>query len=236
MARIKFSAIGITNILGKAGGTVFSRNRGGAYFKNFVVPSNPSSTRQQTVRSFFALISSLWRSLEGVQREQWNSSTENYPQTNKFGDTFYLSGKGLFQKLNGNLLNVGVEFLSVPRLPTGSNPALTMEDSEIIHDSGDLTTIALVADFAEIVTGVVAFDATRIMPKGKIAQATDYRRIGHAPINAADTVTFNTLSAYTSIFGEQATTNDVIFVRCSLIVASGEKSAYTSQGVTVTSV
>lgn len=225
MARIKFSAIGITNIIGKAGGTVFSRNRGGAYIKNFVMPSNPTSPRQMYVRALFAMLSSGWRALSQDVRNAWDAARENYPTTNVFGDTLILSGKALYQKLNGNLINAGMTQLTLPLEPKGAIPPIGVTDPEVNSVLGVLQTVTTELDFSENVTGVVVIDATRPMSPGRSAQPTDFRRIVAVSVTATDTVSKSMVDEYVLVHGEAGEVGSVIHFRASLVVQTGEMSA-----------
>ncbi|HSH66770.1 MAG TPA: HMG-box domain-containing protein [Bacteroidia bacterium] len=117
MALIKMTAI-VDSISGKLNGSVFARNKGGAYVRSKSVVSNPNTPLQQAVRSVFSAISQAWRDLTTEERKSWNEAVEYYKYTNVFGDLRTLSGKALFQKLNGNRLNVGLSIDSTVNAPT----------------------------------------------------------------------------------------------------------------------
>jgi hypothetical protein len=102
MAKIKLSAI-MSEIRGKLNGSVFSKNRGGAYIRNKVTPSNPQTQSQMNVRGIFAGIASAWSGLTEDQRLSFNSKVSQYAKTDIFGDLRNPSGKALFQRLNQNL-------------------------------------------------------------------------------------------------------------------------------------
>ena len=55
MAKIKFGMM-MTDARGKLGGQVFSKNKGGAYVRTKVTPSNPQTIAQTTRRALFAAI------------------------------------------------------------------------------------------------------------------------------------------------------------------------------------
>lgn len=228
MARIKFSAIGITNIIGKAGGTIFSRNRGGAYVKNFVKPSNPQTARQQAVRGLFGMLSTMWRALLPDYQAAWNAASINYPVLNKFGDTVFLSGKALFQKLNGNLSNAGGVLLDFPLLPVGAVAPKAVPAPIIEETGGILGSLSVQVDFTDTVSGRVVYEATRPMNAGKSAQNSDYRLIKTAAIAAANTQTTDIAVAYTAQFGSAAEAGSFIHVRAFLVVPTGEASARVS--------
>lgn len=118
MALIKFGAF-VTDVRGKIGGTVFSRGKSGAYAKNRVIPSNPRTSAQQSVRGFFGTLSSLWRTLTQDERDNWNELANELSFQNKIGDAIKISGLALYQKFNGNLNTIGVATLAAPVAPQG---------------------------------------------------------------------------------------------------------------------
>jgi hypothetical protein len=102
MAKIKFGMM-MTDASGKLGGQVFSKNRGGAYVRTKVTPSNPQTTAQMVIRGIFASISSAWSYLTESNRLSFNNLVDAYASTDIFGDLRNPSGKALFQRLNQNL-------------------------------------------------------------------------------------------------------------------------------------
>jgi hypothetical protein len=117
MAKIKLGAI-VVAMSGKLGGHVFAKNRGGAYMRTKVTPSNPQSTAQMSVRGAFASISSSWSGLTAAARESFNSFVNAYQTTDIFGDIKNPSGKTLFQRLNQNLSNSGQALIATCVAPT----------------------------------------------------------------------------------------------------------------------
>lgn len=106
MAKIKFGMM-MTDARGKLGGQVFSKNRGGAYVRTKVTPSNPRTTDQQTNRAILGSLSQGWSALTEAERLSWNSAVGNWLTTNIFGDSIKPSGKNLYIKLNKNLAYSG---------------------------------------------------------------------------------------------------------------------------------
>ena len=102
MAKIKLGAI-VVDMRGKSNGHVFSRNRGGAYMRTKITPSNPQSTFQMSVRGIFAAISSAWSALTATNRQSFENLVSSYARTDIFGDLRNPTGKNLFQRLNQNL-------------------------------------------------------------------------------------------------------------------------------------
>lgn len=113
MALIKTSAI-IDSISGKLNGTVFSRNRAGAYMRGKgVTKFKPGSELSDTVnmqphngssqgRIIGTLVefSKMWKSIGKEAQTAWNNATADFPKTNTFGDTRIPSGFNLFNGIN----------------------------------------------------------------------------------------------------------------------------------------
>lgn len=116
LMKIKFGAF-VVDGRGKIGGTVFAKNKGGAYARNKVTPSNPNTSFQQTVRSIFGSVSAAWRGLTNSQREAWNAAVLDWTTTNVFADVLVPSGKALFQRLNTSLANAGIAILEDVPVP-----------------------------------------------------------------------------------------------------------------------
>ncbi len=117
MAKIKLGAI-VVDMRGKSNGHVFSKNRGGAYMRTKVTPSNPQSTFQMSVRGIFAAISSAWSSLTDANRQSFENLVSSYARTDIFGDLRNPTGKNLYQRLNQNLELTGQTQLTTCPEPT----------------------------------------------------------------------------------------------------------------------
>ena len=63
---------------GRLGGMVFSRNKGGAYIRRHVTPTNPNSQKQRTVRERFATRSLEFRALPAATKAMWQEYTQTY--------------------------------------------------------------------------------------------------------------------------------------------------------------
>lgn len=106
MAKIKFGMM-MTDARGKLGGQVFSKNRGGAYIRTKVTPSNPRTTDQQANRTLLGSLSQGWSALTAEQRLSWNGAVSAWAKTNIFGDIHNPSGKNLYVQLNKNIIAIG---------------------------------------------------------------------------------------------------------------------------------
>jgi hypothetical protein len=124
MAKVKYTAI-VADMRGKLNGSVFSKNRGGAYVRTKVTPSNPSTTYQNQVRDRLATFAQAFRALTAAQIAAWNSAVSSFTKTDIFGDIKSPSGINLYVKLNANLDRVSVADISIPPLPAAVENVLT---------------------------------------------------------------------------------------------------------------
>ena len=114
MAKIKLSAIGITNISGKSGGSVFAHNKNGNYVRRLGIATQPQTAKQTLARSIFGVISRMWGGLTQAQREAWKTWGAENPKTDQFGDSRPLTGRQAFISANSNLKSVGLAQISDP--------------------------------------------------------------------------------------------------------------------------
>lgn len=154
MAIIKLGTLA-TDIRGAVGGTIFSRNRGGAYARKNTAPTNPQTAGQTTARASLANVSGEWRNLTSGEKNAWNNAAPNFPYTNAVGDVQTYSGQQLFLKLNNMIktLDPTAAILTSPPAPS----SLTTIDQATVT----LTNVA----------GVLTFDGTinttTVLPAGQ---------------------------------------------------------------------
>lgn len=172
MAKIKFSAW-LTDARGKQSGTVFSKNRYGAYTRNRVTPVNPSTTFQVAVRNFLTTLAQAWRALSAAQRTAWNGAVNNFLSANVFADVVRLSGFNLFLRLNRNLQTIGVATLTSPPVPGAVFGFTTL--SVVANTTGGLLTLTFTG--AIPATDKVILEATAGVSAGKSFLKSEYRII-----------------------------------------------------------
>jgi hypothetical protein len=171
MALIKFGAL-VAEARGKEGGMVFSRNKGGAYVKVKVTPTNPQTFYQAQQRGAMGSVSQSWRALTQAQRDAWGVFAQGAPVTNIFGDQVFLSGFGAFCKCNRNLRLLGLATLTTPAAISafGNFTALAVTSA-----SGVITATWTISGNA---AGIRFFyDATPGLPAGKKFVKNYYRLI-----------------------------------------------------------
>ncbi len=107
MALVKYGG-GIIQMSGSIAGNTFARNRYGNYVRAKTKPVNPSSTRQQKVRSYIAELTERWYStLTNAAREAWKNYADGVAMKNKLGETIKLSGFNHFMRSNTWRLDLG---------------------------------------------------------------------------------------------------------------------------------
>lgn len=108
MARVLFGG-GVADVRGKWNGQVFSRNKGGSFFRTKVTPINPNTTYQAAQRSYQSNLSKYWASsLTDDQRQGWKTFGAILGTQSIFGNKLILSGIAAFIGVNRVLLAAGV--------------------------------------------------------------------------------------------------------------------------------
>lgn len=134
--KIQYSAL-VNSTSGKLNGSVASHNKGGSYLRNKGIVSNPRTPLQTLQRSRMGSIASTWRTLSPTEQAAWNAAAPDFPYTDPFGQIKYLSGFGLFQRLNLNLnavLSTSAVLLTVP--PAKQNfPVMFNLDFGLVYDA-----------------------------------------------------------------------------------------------------
>ena len=120
------------SIVGRASGSLAgltaSHNRGGSYFRARVVPTNPNTPAQQTVRGAMSQLAALWSStLTSAQRIAWETYALNVPIPNAFGAPINVGGVGMFIRTN------------VLALQTGALGGVPLVTAPSIFDLGEYT-------------------------------------------------------------------------------------------------
>ena len=124
--KVKFSNL-IAGMSGKLNGGVAARNRGGAYFRIKVTPTNPQTIAQVEARNRLAQFSQAWRSLTQAQRDAWAGAVDQWKKTDVFGDAITPSGSNLFVRLNINITNAGGTSINLPPIPVGATALSSLE-------------------------------------------------------------------------------------------------------------
>lgn len=122
---MKFQGVGMTNMSGKLGGMVASRNRFGSYMRELVIPVNPASPFQQDVRSSLASLVARWTEvLTPAQRASWDSYALAVPKS-EGGTQITLTGHNWFLAVNQLRLQAGDAIIDDAPTIFNQHPGLT---------------------------------------------------------------------------------------------------------------
>jgi hypothetical protein len=106
MAVIKTGQV-VSEIRGKLGGSVFGRNKSGAFVRMYVKPNDPQTTAQTVNRGSFGTLSSRWRALNAAEQQSFRDAAPNYPYVNSVGDVIQIGPSQLYQTVNSTLVVEG---------------------------------------------------------------------------------------------------------------------------------
>lgn len=104
----------VGQISGRIGGSVFSRNRGGAYIRNGAIPTASTTPYATAAKARMSDFSKLWADLTSVQQMAWKNWATQNPITNRLGNQVTLSGHGAFVQLNIVISIAGGTLISDP--------------------------------------------------------------------------------------------------------------------------
>ena len=203
------SGIGVTELSGKFGGSVGTRNQSGNILRNRVKGTNAKTNSQITQRGKFSNTSAAWRGLTAAERLAWNTAAASgeWPYQNRLGETRQPSGFQLYSRLNNNLAAIGATVITAPPLKQ-SFTQITL---------GTLTAAAGTPALSLAFTGVLAADETMVCEatygtSPGVSRPSNYRKIA----NYASTTPANLLAGYQAIFGNPIEATK-IFIRCKLV-------------------
>lgn len=119
----------VSELSGKVGGVVFSRNRGGSVIRTFTVPANPKTAYQIEVRNALTSASVAWKSLTDAQRAAWAAWAQENPVRNRVGESIRLQGNAAYVELNSRMVLLGNATLTAPPTVAAPSPLLTVTGS-----------------------------------------------------------------------------------------------------------
>ena len=139
---MKFKPLLVTALSGTIGGLVFAHNKGGAYVRNFAIPTNPGTVFQEVVRQAAAALSALWSStLTQAQRDGWTAYAEAVPIPDKLGEPRNIPPLAMYVRSNVSRLQSGLlridEGPTVLTLPEDFT-APTIDSIDAAADTADI--------------------------------------------------------------------------------------------------
>jgi hypothetical protein len=213
--KIKFGAIVVAGS-GKIGGHVASKNRGGAYLRTKVTPTNPNSPAQAGARALLASLSTGWSELTEAQRDSWNGAVKDYATTDIFGDIKNPSGINLYVKLNANLLGSGQSALTSAPAKVEIPFSLI---STVTFDNSTPASSAITFAGAELDGEVLQIRATPVVSAGTSFVKNLFRDIVYST-GASGAAAYGT--EYVAKFGTPSI-GQIFFISVAVITATGQK-------------
>lgn len=128
------------NISGSVGANTWSHNKGGPYIRRRTVPTNPTTLRQTSVRSYLANLSALWQTLTTLQQSSWSAYANNHPVLNRQGVSIRLPNMSWYIGLNSRLLDIGAA--PVSSAPVSASPQAVTSASMSV--SSNIATVTFV--------------------------------------------------------------------------------------------
>ena len=231
MALVKFGA-GVSEIRGKEGGVIYSRNAYGAYMKTKVTPVNPQTQHQLDQRTLMGNLSQAWAGLATADKASWENLGAQVTRVNRFGDTTYYTGFGIFMKLNRMVVLAGGT--ANDTAPAVDSPPI-LEITNLTADSG-VPSATMVYTPTPVPTGyAILVYATNNILTGRSFVKNFYRFIMLEA--AAETSPAAYYGAWNTYFSNLLVEGATIFVRARIVhVASGFSGVPVTASVVVTNV
>lgn len=234
MAKIKFSAIGITNMSGKSGGSVFAFNRSGSYVRRWAKPTNPMSDIQTAVRQSFGALSRAYGTLTEAQREAWKQFGIDNPKVDRLGDSRPMQPMSAFMSANQNRNTIGLGTTVEPvqnayQLPSFVLSQMTVDANATSEIDIDLKGLFVTPIPANSLFAVISIAVTgSASAKGYGSVVNSYKDATVYPMaSATETINFTAQVTNAGVVSGQN-----VFVKVELYNVAGQKT----EGVTLSSV
>ena len=198
----------VTQFSGSAGGQTIQNGRFGFIMRNKPIPTKTKTPSQQLVNGAYQVIVHTWGTLTAGQRAAWVATAPNWPFTDIFGNPFFLSGFGLYTKLNLGRVNIDLAQIVVPFDPE----VVPQPASFSVTPNGAFTGFEMIytptPTDATVITEVFA---TRPLTTGTAVPGNAFKLIDLIPAGTASP--FDTLTAYSDTFGFFPQSGETVFFR-----------------------
>lgn len=222
MAKVIYGA-GVSQMSGKQGGTVFSRNKSGAYTRTNRKGTNPNTAGQIAQRAKFSQASRYWKNLNPTQQQSFKDNAINYPQVDRLGQTVTLSGSQLAAKF-ANLQSLAGITSSAQEMgsPIAMGEVLTIGVNSNVA-GGQITQLNFDGVIIKNTAGVegttvpagqtAIVKATKLMSQGFTApKKKDFRVLGILGSGLDIETDFDLLALYSQKFGLAIVGGDTRFI------------------------
>ncbi len=187
--------VGISAIKGKLGGFVIQDPTAGTIVKVKTAATYPKTLAQSLSKALFVLVNASWRNLTILQQSAWTAASIDFPRTDIFGTTYYLTGFELFSEINNNRIRSGLNPLVVPPAPVVIPGYTKLEWSVDSNIHIWLTTTPGTVPAGNI----MEVWATPEFSRGRNYYEGKFRLLGH--YDTASVGPFDITSMYSAIFG-----------------------------------
>lgn len=215
MALARFGG-GVSELKGSIAGNVFSRSRAGAIVRNRIVPVNPSTPSQSTVRDRFHIATDAFKGLGSTMVKLWDEFAATQVRTNRLGETYVPSGKQLFTEssINQQLLGLG-DTPNLSEVEADPNLANVTKPTVNITNTGDQITVLTFTNVLGSGDYVVVQATPQLVPSIRNAQRY-YRQIFAGAIDDP----LDLEAAYIALYGDDITDGNVIHFRIRAILST----------------
>lgn len=210
MALVKFGA-GVSEIRGKEGGVIYSRNAYGAYMKAKVSPVNPQTAKQQAQRALMGNLAQSWQTLTPAEKAAWENLGEQVTRINVFGDSTTYKGFGIYMRLNRNLSVVGESALTVAPSPPEMDPVVLGTFTAAV--TGPAFNFGFTPTPLDANTYIVVYATNNIITGRQFVK--NYYRLIHSAVSFASATDLYT--AWNSYFNNVLIEDATVFVKVKTI-------------------
>lgn len=165
---------------GSQANTTASRNKGGQYYRNRSMPTQPRTSSQTGFRANFGTLSTAWAVLTDAQRMAWNAYATTHSRVDSLGQSIKLSGFQQWMACNTFLALLGIPTVDAPPL---SDDVPSVESVVLnITASGAFDVDAIGVN---PVTGTLAFYCSPPFSAG-VSFCRDFRFMKYGPAVAGE--------------------------------------------------
>jgi hypothetical protein len=154
----------VSVLSGKLGGTVFARNRGGAYARSYAIPTRVTSDSAQQVKAAFTAASRGYANLSSEQIAAWDQYGAENPVSNRIGQLITLKGQSWYVGCNSRLIITGDTPIDLP--PILPSPVIAVASGAAVDVGDGSAEIAVAAHAADANIRVIIY-AARSVSAGK---------------------------------------------------------------------
>ena len=196
---------------GSLNGSSVRRSRYGLVLQQKASGLQSNTTSLGVRRSVFASIAYAWGLLDPSEKAQWQTYSDENPQTDRFGNPIILSGYNYFVKIQNFLHTVDFGFVRTDdydsRADTITSLSVTQTAPNVFNVTADLT--------GNNYTQRAVFFAVRV-PKGSASPFLNYKQFlevrGVASLNVGGDVLINTV---------QPPIKEQWYIGCFLVTSNG---------------